>query len=157
MLAHQPNTQIWTVKVKFSFFWHFTHFQSYYKPRFHMYFSFLLWRRNIGFLHLWLCFCVVNMLICAMFLDLTYSVHLKLTQHCKSIICQLQIGTCHGYLSSASTRIKQCAVATAELQHPLKGVQGGEQKWSTLCSGKNWQDRYSDRYFLKPILWAQFL
>ena len=157
MLAHQLNTQIWTVKVQFSFLWHFTHFQSYYKPRFHMHFSFLLLRRYIGFLHLWLYFCVVNMLICAMFLDFTYTVHLKLTQHCKSPICQLQVGTCHGYLSSTSTSIKQCAVATAELQHLLKGVQGGEQKWSTLCSGENWQDRYSDRYFQKPILWAQFL
>ena len=44
-----------------------------------------------------------------------------------------------------------------DFQHPLKGVQGGEQKWGTRCSEKNWQNRSSDRYFQEPILWAQFL
>ena len=34
--------------------------------------------------------------------------------------------TCHRHMSSASTRIKLCAAA--DLQQPLKGVQGGEQK-----------------------------
>ena len=71
-------------------------------------------------------------------------------------LCQLQIGTCHGCLPSTSTRIKSCATVAADLQHPLKGVQGGEQKWGTLCLG-SWQDRSSDRYFQEPILWAQFL
>ena len=42
--------------------------------------------------------------------------------------CQLQIGTCHGHLPSTSTRIKSCAATAAVLQHPLTGVQGGEQK-----------------------------
>ena len=26
------------------------------------------------------------------------------------------------------------------LQHPLEGVQGEDQEWGTLCSGKNWQN-----------------
>ena len=57
-----------------------------------------------------------------------------------------------------STRIKSYAAAAADLQHPLKGVQGGEQKRATLCSGKSWQDRSSDSQifwganFLSPIL-----
>ena len=36
--------------------------------------------------------------------------------------------TTNGHLPSTSTRIKSCAAAAADLQHPLKGVQGGEQK-----------------------------
>ena len=28
--------------------------------------------------------------------------------------------------------VKSCAAAAADFQHPLKGVQGGEQKWGTL-------------------------
>ena len=42
--------------------------------------------------------------------------------------CQLQIGTCHGHLPSASTGIKSCSAVAADLQHPLKGVQSGQQK-----------------------------
>ena len=42
--------------------------------------------------------------------------------------CQLQIGICHWHLSSTSTRIKSCANAAADSQHPLKRVYGGEQK-----------------------------
>ena len=38
--------------------------------------------------------------------------------------CQPQIGTC----PSTSTRITSSAAAAADFQHPLKGVQGGEQK-----------------------------
>ena len=72
--------------------------------------------------------------------------------------CELliQIGTCHGHLPSASTRIKSCAAAASNFQHSLKRVQGGEQKWGILCSGKNWQNRSSDRYFQEPILGTQF-
>ena len=51
--------------------------------------------------------------------------------------CQLQIGSCQehlpateqqqpGHLSSASAEIEPCAVAAADLQQPLRGVQGGE-------------------------------
>ena len=36
-------------------------------------------------------------------------------------------------LPSTITRIKSCATAVADFQHPLNGVQGGEQKWDTLC------------------------
>ena len=50
--------------------------------------------------------------------------------------CQLQIGTSHGHLPSTSTRIKSRAPAAADLQHPLKEVQSGEQKRGTLCLGK---------------------
>ena len=42
--------------------------------------------------------------------------------------CQLQIGIFHCHLPSTSTSIKSCAAAAADLQHPLKGVQGGEKK-----------------------------
>ena len=38
------------------------------------------------------------------------------------------------HLPSTSTSIKSCA--TADFQHPLKGNQGGEQKWGSLCPGK---------------------
>ena len=34
----------------------------------------------------------------------------------------------HGHLPSISTRIKSRAPAAADFQHPLKRVQGGEQK-----------------------------
>ena len=57
------------------------------------------------------------------------------------------------------TRIKSCATAATDFQHSLNGAQGGEWKWSTLCSrGKNWQDRSSDTWifsgvdFMSPIL-----
>ena len=73
-----------------------------------------------------------------------------------SVLCQLQIGTCHGHLPSNSTRIKSCAAAADDLQQPLKGVQDGEQ-WGTLSIGKNWQDRSSDRYFQELISWVQLL
>ena len=42
--------------------------------------------------------------------------------------CQLRIGIFHGHLPSNSTKIKSGAAAAADFQHPLKGVQGGEQK-----------------------------
>ena len=40
-------------------------------------------------------------------------------------------------LPSTSTRIKSCAAAAVDFQYPLK-VQGGEQKWGSLCFGKTW-------------------
>ena len=48
--------------------------------------------------------------------------------------------------TSTFTRIKSCATAPADLQYLPKGVQDGEQKWSTLSSrqGKNCQDKSSD-------------
>ena len=48
------------------------------------------------------------------------------------------------HLWSTSIRIKSCTAVAADLQYPLKGVQHGEQKKGTLCSGKHWQDRSSD-------------
>ena len=45
---------------------------------------------------------------------------------------QPHIGTCHGSLPSTSTRIQSCAAVAADLQHPLKGVQGGEMRHSVL-------------------------
>ena len=35
-------------------------------------------------------------------------------------VCQPQTGTCHECLPCTSTRIKSCAAATTDLQHPLK-------------------------------------
>ena len=45
----------------------------------------------------------------------------------------------------------------ADLSHPLKGVQSGNQEWGTLCSGRNWQNKSSDRKifsgdFMSPVL-----
>ena len=40
----------------------------------------------------------------------------------------LAMGTCHGHLPSTSTKIKSGATAAANFQHPVKGVQDGEQK-----------------------------
>ena len=37
---------------------------------------------------------------------------------------------CHS--PSGSTRIMSVAPAAADLQHPLKAVQGGDQKWGTV-------------------------
>ena len=54
--------------------------------------------------------------------DCSYSV--KTT----SALCQLQTDTCHWHLPSTSTRIKSCATAAADFQHPMKGVQSREQK-----------------------------
>ena len=67
----------------------------------------------------------------------------------------LAMGICH--LPLLIPRLNQVLLQLLTFQHPLKGVQGGEQKWGTLCSRKIWQGRSSNRYFQQPILWAQFL
>ena len=54
------------------------------------------------------------------------------------------------------TRIESYATSASDLQHLLKGVQGGEQKWDTVL-WKIWQDRSSERYSQGLILWTQFL
>ena len=43
--------------------------------------------------------------------------------------------------------------------HPGKGVQGGEQKRGTLCSGRTWQNRSSDSWIFSgaDFFWAHFL
>ena len=56
---------------------------------------------------------------------------------------QLQIATCQGHLPSASTRIKSCATAAADLQHSLKEFRV-ESRNKALCALGNWQDRSSD-------------
>ena len=48
--------------------------------------------------------------------------------------CQLT-GICHGCLPSTSTKIKPCAAAAADLQHPLKEFRV-ESRNVALCSGK---------------------
>ena len=65
--------------------------------------------------------------------------------------------TTNWHLPFTATWIKSRAAAGADFQKPLKGVQGGKQKWGTLCFGKNWQNKSSDSYFQELILWAQFL
>ena len=50
--------------------------------------------------------------------------------------CQLQIGTCHGHLPFTSIGIKSHASAAADLQHPLKGVQGEERNEALWAQGK---------------------
>ena len=66
----------------------------------------------------------------------------------------LAMGTCHLPLQG----LKSNAAAAAGMQHPLNGVQSGDQEWGHfLCSGKNWQSRSSDSYLQELILCAQFL
>ena len=49
-------------------------------------------------------------------------------------VCQWQFGVWQGPLSSASLGTKPRAAAAVDLCHALKGVQGGQQGWGTLCS-----------------------
>ena len=67
-------------------------------------------------------------------------------------LCQLETGTCHLPLQRLNHGHCICWPSTS-----LKEVQGGYQKWSPLCSGKNWQNRPSDRYFQEKILWVSIL
>ena len=70
----------------------------------------------------------------------------------------MAVSATNWHLPSTSTRTKSHAAAAADFQLPLKGVQGGEQKWGPPCSGKNWQNRSSDSHifsgdhFMSPIL-----
>lgn len=69
-----------------------------------------------------------------------------------SITCQPQtdpaIGICHLPHNGLNR-----AVVAADLQHLLKGSPGWTaDKGGTLCSGKSWLDRSSDRYFV----WSWF-
>ena len=61
-----------------------------------------------------------------------------------AVFCMFLLSTANWHLPSTSTRIKSWAAAAAGFQHPLKGVQGGEQKWGTLASMKTLQNRYSN-------------
>ena len=71
---------------------------------------------------------------------------------CPCIKCQLQIDTCHWHFPSTSAKT-ECAAAAADFHHSVKGVQGEEQKWGTLCSGRNWQNRSTKTFFFS---WSQF-
>ena len=53
---------------------------------------------------------------------------------------------------SSSTRIESLATAVADLQHVLKGVQGGDLEWGSLCSGKTGRTGLQIvRYFQKKL------
>jgi len=54
------------------------------------------------------------------------------------IISLHSIVTYNWHLPFTSIRIKLQAAAAADLQHPLKGVQGGDQEGGPLCSEENW-------------------
>ena len=60
------------------------------------------------------------------------------------------LGTC----SLPLTRIKSCAAAASDLQHLLKGVQGGEQKGDTLenLAGQVFRKILSGVDFMNPFL-----
>ena len=67
--------------------------------------------------------------------------HAKDLQTCAQ---PLTMPTEDSHLPSASTRTGSLATGVADLQHPLKGVQGGNQEGGPLCSGKNWQSTSLD-------------
>ena len=50
-----------------------------------------------------------------------------------------QTAPCHGHVSSTSAKIKSCAAAAADLQHPCKEL-AVESRNEALCSGKSWPD-----------------
>ena len=66
--------------------------------------------------------------------------------------CQPQISICHGCSSPTSTRIKLCAAAAAELQHPLKefrAERGNEALYSRKTGRTGLQKaRYSQELIL---------
>ena len=77
---------------------------------------------------------------------------------CTCTKCQLQIDTCHWHFPYMSTKTESCAAAAADFHHSMRGVQGEEQKWGTLCSGRNCQNSSTKTFFFQePILWVQFL
>ena len=66
----------------------------------------------------------------------------------------LAMGTCR----LLPQGLNQVLLQLLTLPHPLKGVQDGEQKWGTLCSGKTgWTGLQIVRYSQELILWAHFL
>ena len=73
--------------------------------------------------------------------------------HTHTLAICLDITHTRTLLPSASTRNESWAAAAAELRH-LEGVEGGEQKWGALCSGKLAKQV---RYFQELILGAQFV
>ena len=62
--------------------------------------------------------------------------------------------TCHLPLWALNHVLLQLLTLSA----PWNEFRVREQKWGTLCSGKNWQNRFSDgQLFQESTLWAQFL
>ena len=57
----------------------------------------------------------------------------------KKGLCQLKTDTCYLHLQRLNHGHSNCWPSS-----PLKGVQGENQEWGTLCSEKNWQSRPSD-------------
>ena len=81
---------------------------------------------------------LVISLLCLEYLSYTFRIWFDVSQM-NSIFqaCSWAfLSTTNWHLSSTSARTKSCAVAATDLQHSLKGVQGGEQKWGTLCFEK---------------------
>ena len=65
----------------------------------------------------------------------------------------MELSTANWDLPSSSTGIKSSAAVAADLQHPLKGVQGGAQKWGTLYSeGKKLARLVLRQIFEEPAL-----
>ena len=64
------------------------------------------------------------------------------------------MGTCHLPLWALNHVLLQLLTFNA----PWNEFRVREQKWGALCSGKNWQNRFSDsQLFQESTLWAQFL
>ena len=66
--------------------------------------------------------------------------------------CQLETGTCHLIPQRLNHGHHSCWPPTL-----LKGVQGGNQEGGTLCSGKNWQNRPSERDLFRRFYESQCL
>lgn len=66
----------------------------------------------------------------------------------------LAMDTCHLPLWALNHVLLQLLTLSA----PWNEFRVREQKWGGLCSGKNWQNRFSDgQLFQESTLWAQFL
>ena len=69
------------------------------------------------------------------------------------------LSTTNWHLPSTSTRIKWCAYAAADFQHPLKWGRGGQQKQGPLCMGEKLVGQLFRELgnFRSWLLWTQFL
>ena len=80
----------------------------------------------------------------------------------KKCIFKLPSQECH--LLSVSRKIESLATSVADLQHSLKEVQGRDQEWGTLCSGKLvnrlldiWRINFYEPNFLHLIILRKVL
>lgn len=55
-------------------------------------------------------------------------------------------------LPSASSRIRSKTPSAADLQHTLKGFQGGNQEWGALCSRRHWQEQVFRQMFSRDFV-----